>query len=193
MFITQKVQQRLTKAHTAITEPHALKALTAQPVAEDRDLYAAYLRERLYGTLTLMAVVASLLATGTQSVAHATVSILSTVGGLWLASFFATITAHRVVHDKPLRRNELWHEFIIHRGLLSAAVPSLALLGLAALGFIGLQTALMTDIVLAIAFTVTAVLRSAKTNENSRHTAVILSIVQLGLAGSIIAVKSWLR
>jgi hypothetical protein len=84
----------------------------------------------------------------------------------------------------------LWHEFVIHRALLLAAVPSIALFGLAGAHIIDLETALIADIAIN-AFSLAATFaRAAKTKHNSALTAALLTAVQIVIVLGIIWVKA---
>lgn len=73
------------------------EALTNQQV------YVDYLKERIYGVLTLMAVNVGLLMSAEKlTIAYASITIVFTTFGLWSASMLASYTAHRVAHDSAL-------------------------------------------------------------------------------------------
>lgn len=152
--------------------------------------YASYLKERVYGSVTIMAVNFGLLLTVKEiTVGHATLVIASTTVGLWIASLFAENTAYRVVHDRRMPWPIFATQIAIHRGLLVAAIPSFLILGVAATGTIELSTALTTDIVLAISATTVLILRAARTSTNSLSTALISASIQLLIAAAVIGVK----
>lgn len=158
---------------------------------KDPHIYAEYLKERMYGLLTLMAVNVGLLVSAHKiTVGYAAVTIAITAFGLWSASLLASYLAYRVAHDAAMPRYRAGHEMMIHRGLLLAALPSLTMLTFVAADWIALATALLIDIVLA-GFTLTlTVFRSAKTAHNSWLSATIIALVQLAIILSIVFIKS---
>lgn len=166
-----------------------LKPLVTNPTKQGRERYAAFLKEQIYGSFTLLAVNIGLLLKHDVSVGNAFITIITTATGLWLASMLAAVIAYRVVHDKNMPRAEFIHELTIHRGLIVAAVPSLLLLTIAALSWIEVNTAIIASIVLAIIGMTVAILRSAKTGSNSLVTALISVGIQLVAAAVIILVK----
>lgn len=170
--------------------PNSWRLAATQPSPRQRDLYAAFLRERLYGTLTLMGVSIGLLLSPETTLGHAVGSIVGTGAGLWLASFFATVIAHRAVHDQPLTRRQIWHEFAVHWGLVGAMAIPLILLCMAWAGWIDVRTALMVDVVLAVSFTLSAILRAAKTRQDNLRTSIVLGGIQFVLAALVIAAKT---
>ena len=167
----------------------SLKPLVTQPSKQGRERHAAFIKEQIYGSFTLLAVNIGLLVKPGIMVRDAAIAIVSTAAGLWLASLLASVIAYRVVHDKNMPRTELVHEFTIHRGLLVAAIPSLLMLALASLTIIEVQTAIIAAISLAIVGMTVAILRSAKTSSNSLITALISIGIQAAVAALIIFVK----
>jgi hypothetical protein len=166
-----------------------LKPLVTNPTKQGRERYAAFLKEQIYGSFTLLAVNVGLLIKPSLTVESAFITVLSTAFGLWLASLLASVIAYRVVHDKNMPRTEFIHDLTVHRGLLVAAVPSVLMFGLAAFDWIELRTAIIAAISLAVVGMTVAILRSAKTRSNSLTTALISIGVQSAVAALIIVVK----
>src|SRR6478672_6600770 len=168
---------------------NSLKPIITNPTKQSRERYAAFLKEQIYGSFTLLAVNIGLLVKADPSIKNAFITVGTTAIGLWLASMLAVVIAYRVVHDKNMPRHEFIHEVTIHRGLLVAAVPSLLMFSLAALNFIETDTAIIAAITLAVLGMTVAILRSAKTNSNSLITALISVGIQAAAAAVIILVK----
>lgn len=165
-----------------------LKPLITTPTRQSRDKRAAFLKEQIYGGVTIMAVNCGLLFQANLTVDRAYIIIVSTALGIWLASMFAAVMSHRIVHDKNMRRHELIHELTVHRGLLIAAVPSLIMLTFAAVNLIELRTAILTDITLGIISMSVGIIRSAKTATNSIQTALISIGLQAAVAAMVVFV-----
>lgn len=167
----------------------SIKPLLTNPNKQTREQRLAFTNERIYGSVTVLAINVGLLVKDDSSISNAFITIVSTVFGLWLASLFAAVVAYRVVHDSNMPRHDFIHELTAHRGLLVAGIPSLAMLGLAALGLIALPTAIIASISLAAISTVVTVLRSGKTKSNSIITALTVAAIQAVVVGLIIVVK----
>ncbi|MFE7563691.1 hypothetical protein [Kitasatospora sp. NPDC057500] len=103
---------------------------------------AERLKERVYATLTVMAVALGLAQAEHQSGASAAVAVAASALGLWLATVVADQQAHRVVFKASARGAELRRLFYVSSPLLAAAVGPLLLIGLSALGAMELTTAL---------------------------------------------------
>jgi len=151
---------------------------------------AAFVRERIYGSVTLLAVNFGMLAQPNLTVHHAFVIILTTTFGLWAAGLLASVLAHHVVHNKRMTRKELIDEVTIHRGLLLAAVPSIIMLTLAHFDFISLRTAIIADITLAITALTVTIISTTKHVSNSRLTTIISIALQLVAALGVILLKA---
>jgi len=167
----------------------SLKPLVTNPQNQGREKRAAFIKEQIYGSFTLLAVNFGLLLKPDLSTHSAFITITSTAIGLWLASLLASVIAFRVVHDKNMPRGELIHELTIHRGLLVAAIPSWLVLTLSAVSLIQIRTAVIAAISLAIVGMTVAILRSAKTSSNSFVTALISIGIQVIVAAAIILIK----
>lgn len=167
----------------------SFKPLVTNPKNQSREKRAAFVKERIYGGVTVLAVNVGMLLKSGLTAEHALITIVSTIFGLWLASIFAAVLSYRIVHDKNMPREEFIHELTIHRGLLLAAVPSILMFSLAILELIAVRTAIIADICLAVIAMTVTILRSSKTKNNSFSTALISVGIQVAVAGLIIIVK----
>ncbi|MFG2875575.1 hypothetical protein ACGFYU_11310 [Streptomyces sp. NPDC048337] len=108
------------------------------------EMAAARLKERLYATITMISVVIGL-AGGTHLDAVGAAATVATASvGLWLAALVADQQAHRVTHGALARGRELRAMLFVSSPLLLSAVGPLILIGVSALGAMGLKTALLT-------------------------------------------------
>lgn len=167
----------------------SLKPLVTNPQNQGREKRAAFIKEQIYGSFTLLAVNFGLLLKPDLKLDSAVITVTSTAFGLWMASLLASVIAFRVVHDKNMPRDEFIHELTVHRGLLVAAVPSWLMFALAWANLIQVNTAIIAAISLAIVGMTVAILRSAKTRSNSLVTALISIGIQSVVAAVIILVK----
>ncbi|MEG8275275.1 hypothetical protein [Streptomyces sp. AHA2] len=107
----------------------------------DAGVLADRLKERIYATITMIAVVVGL-SLGEVGSLGALATVLTTALGLWLAAFVADQQAHRTVHRRFATGRELRRMLYVSSPLLSAAVGPAVLIGLAALDVLSLDTAL---------------------------------------------------
>ncbi|MEU2677566.1 hypothetical protein ABZ638_11795 [Streptomyces sp. NPDC007107] len=101
------------------------------------------LKERIYATITMIAVVVglSLSEAGTTG---ALATVLTTALGLWLAALVADQQAHRTVHGHLATGHDLRRMLYVSSPLLSCALGPGVMIALAALDVMSLSTALMT-------------------------------------------------
>lgn len=155
-----------------------------------KDLYARFLSERIYGAMTILAVnVGLLLDLQSTNVTKASIVIISTTLGLWLASMFAEEISHKVIHGEIMSRQEFKKMFISHIGIISAGVPSLIMMFLAFIGFLTIRTAIQIDVVITSATLLLYILRSFNVKGYGRVTSLLSILVQILVAGLIILIK----
>lgn len=155
-----------------------------------KEIRAAYLRERVYGGVTLLGVSASLLVNNAYiTTEYALAAIVTATLGIGIASIFAELVAYRVVHDKDMPRQEFVHHLVTHRALLVAALPSLIFLPAAAIGIVSLKTALAIDIALGIFGLSIILIRSAVTQKNTARSVAISLLIQAIIVFLIVGLK----
>lgn len=155
-----------------------------------KEQYADYLRERIYGALTLLAVNSGLLLeVEVTKTSHAFLVVSLTTVGLWAASLFAEYISYKVAHGKLMSMEDAQRALIVHRGILSAATPSLLLIILAWLGSIELHTALIASVALESFGLLFIIFRSAQTTFASFKMVIISIVVQVCIVLAIIGVK----
>ncbi|MCX4545656.1 hypothetical protein [Streptomyces sp. NBC_01565] len=113
-------------------------------LAHDPRFAAARLKERLYASITMISVVIGLAGTGHTEAWGAAATVLTAAVGLWLAALVSDQQAHRVVHGRLATGRELRRMLAVSSPLLLSAVGPLVLIGVAALGVMELDTALLT-------------------------------------------------
>lgn len=165
------------------------KQLFQKPSEQSKAKYIAFMEERIYGTVTLMAISIGLFFQPGLKASSALGIIVSTAFGLWLAGMFAAVTAYRIGHDKTMPRSEFFHEITIHRGLLFAAFPTVFMLLIALYGFIEVRTAIIASLAIATITMVAVIIRSANTARNSLSTTIIIVAAQTLIAFAVIFIK----
>lgn len=122
------------------------------PVDEtERRKRAGRLKERIYISFTALAVVITLASHGHVSAGEAAVTLLVTVVGTLLAVFAADMISHIVVHGSLFTGEELREAVGTSFGALFGVALPFILLGLAALGWWEVQTALYASAVALLA------------------------------------------
>jgi len=113
--------------------------------AEQAETLAERLKERIYATLSMVAVVIGLAQGQPGTHRGAAGAVAATAVSLWLATVVADEQAHRRVHHRLARGHELRRILFVTSPLLLSAVGPLTLIGLSALGELSLQNALLVS------------------------------------------------
>lgn len=113
---------------------------------ERRQTTARQLHERIYATLTMVAVLIGLAEDGPVGYRDAVWACVGTAVGLWLATMVAEQQSFQVVHQHIARGRHLrWMVYATSPLLLSAVGP-LVFIGVSALGAMSLHNALLTSV-----------------------------------------------
>lgn len=102
-----------------------------QLTVTQREQIAENMKERVYATITLLAVIAAHWQYNISSSVRATLfSIISTVIALWLATLISVRMSYRAIHGRPIKLHEYRHMIFTSSGLLAPAIgPALIVLG----------------------------------------------------------------
>ncbi|MFC4031311.1 hypothetical protein ACFO3J_07460 [Streptomyces polygonati] len=106
-----------------------------------REVDAGWVRERIYATLTMLAVVVALAEEDVTRL-EAAISVLATAVGVWLTGLVAEEQAHRAAHGRLAGKAELRRMLYVTSPLLNSAISPLVMIAVSALGLLFLSTAL---------------------------------------------------
>ncbi|MFH9725821.1 hypothetical protein ACH4M4_23080 [Streptomyces sp. NPDC017254] len=123
---------------------------SGEPSEAEAGALAERLKERIYATITMIAVIVGL-SFGDAGPAGAAATVLTTALALWLAAFAADQQAHRTVHRGFATGRELRRMLYVSSPLLTCAVAPGVMIALSALGAMSLSAALRTAVFLAVA------------------------------------------
>ncbi|WP_324605746.1 hypothetical protein [Streptomyces sp. NRRL B-24484] len=101
------------------------------------DALTEQLKERIYATITMVAVVVGLSAVESLTTWKAALAVCATAVGLWLATLVADEQAHRIVHRRLASGRDLRRMLFVSSPLLLSAVGPLPLIGASAVGLTG--------------------------------------------------------
>ncbi|EFG64495.1 hypothetical protein [Streptomyces sp. SPB074] len=104
------------------------------------------LKERIYASLTLLAVLVGYGQSAHPSHEGVAVAVAATALGLWLATLVADLQAHPVAHARRPGTHAVRHALYTSSPLLTSAAGPLLLTGLSALGAMDLGTALWISV-----------------------------------------------
>lgn len=160
---------------------------------DQRLVYAEYLRERIYSTLTLLAVMTGLWRHADSYTPRGALGIvLGTVGAIWLATIVADRMSRTIVHGTKAEKtvSEIKNPAT---GLLEpAGVPALFII-FAALGWIQLSTALLVGVVVLVVSLFIFSVLSGRKIADSRTSLILYSLVQMLIGLGVVLLKIWLE
>ncbi len=154
------------------------------------DYIADFMKERIYATITLLAVLAILWeGAGHFTHAKAALSIFATALGLWLASSISTQMAYKMAHGKIMPRRQLIANEMKHAVLLLSAVFPLLLIGISALKLIDLKTALLISIVISIGSLFLWSIRAGRSMHSSLRVILVVGCLETLVGLGVVALK----
>ena len=117
-----------------------------------KEIVAENMKERVYSTITLIAVLAVM---WQHPANHSTLGTIGAIVGavvaLWAATLIAARMSYRAVHGKTISRKNYIRVFFTSSGLLAPAIiPIVIVLFSGVTGFYSLQTALFASIVVSL-------------------------------------------
>ena len=142
--------------------------------AIDLELLADTLKERIYASLALLAVLVSIDPVHT-SAGYTEVLIGGTALSLWLASWISTHLAQSVVFGRAVEPDKLEREKQRHAPLLLTAILPMILVGMAGTHVFSLETALSISIFSIILALIAWALTSARRMHTSPARTIILA------------------
>jgi len=158
---------------------------------EQRSIYAEYLRERIYGTITLLAVVTPLWRHADSYTAWGSLWIvLGTVGALYLATVVADHMSQQIVHgvEKKKAQKPFWMRTPASGLIEPAGAPTFFII-LAILGIIQLSTALLIGIILLVVSLFMFSVLSGRKVTNSATRILTYSAFQVAIGLAIVFLK----
>lgn len=171
---------------TKIDRRHDLSGLTP----EQREMFADNLRERIYSTITLIAILTVLWQNGHHSSIGAIGSIAGSVFALWLATLISLRISHRVVHGKPISRKSYTTAFFTTSGLLAPAIVPVLIIAISDLSNLyTLKTALFASIVVSLLFLFIVSFQAGLKIYDSFMRLLFVSILEMGAGVFVVFLK----
>ena len=172
----------------ANSSPHILH----QPdyTAEQRNQFAEILRERIYATITLLAVMVTLWRHPSEHSDFGTIGIiLGTGGALWFATMIAARMSYRIIHSSEEAAAKSWEASESARGLLTPAGAPIFFILFSFTNLIDLKTSLLLGISSLVLSLFLFSLYSGRKSSDSWAKILLYSLLQLALGVGIVALK----
>jgi hypothetical protein len=161
---------------------------TQQKKASSLEFRAELLKERIYATLALLAVLLTI-DPGHTSPLKAAGIIGGTALSLWAASLIATSMSYRVVMQQVVPERSLRRQLLLHSSLLAAAVFPLLTVGIAMAGFISLELAINVAIGASLLLLLSWSLLSARAMKAGWLATLILAVAELAIGLGVVGLK----
>lgn len=156
---------------------------------EQKEYIAELLKERIYATLALLAVLISIDTTHYSSL-HAVYIICGTIISLWAASIVATQMSRRVIFQGQLdHTQEIRHQMRRHAPMLASLVFPLIMLSLAMINLISLEVAVNISIISALLLLAGWSIGSARSLRAKKLPTFVLVAIELAIGLSIVGLK----
>lgn len=119
---------------------------------EMREIVAENMKERIYSSITLLAVMAALWShSGEHSALGAMASIAGAALALWLATLIAMRMSYRAVHGKSITRREYVRALFASSGLLAPVIlPILIIIFSSLTHWYSLKSALLASMIIVL-------------------------------------------
>lgn len=156
---------------------------------EEKEYIADLLKERIYATLALLAVLISINPVHSNPL-HAAAIICGTIASLWAASIVATQMSRRMIFQGAVDHNkEVKHQIRRHAPMLASLFFPLLMIGLAAANIITLQLALTISIASSLLLLVGWSIGSARSLNAKKLPTFILILVELAIGLGVVGLK----
>ena len=157
---------------------------------QQRNQFAEVLRERIYATITLLAVMVTLWSHSDEHSPWGTIGIIfGTVVALWLATMIAARMSYRIVHSEGEANEKSWEASESARGLLTPAGAPIFFILFSFTGLISLKMALLLGIISLVMSLFLFSLFSGRQSSDSWMKILLYSFLQLALGVGVIALK----
>jgi hypothetical protein len=170
-------------------EPRPVAPKPQATAARAGDTAAARLKERIYATITLTAVVVTLAEAEATDHAEAALTVAVTALGVWLATIVADEQAHRAMSGRGANRAEIRTAMHVSSPLLLSAVGPLVRIGMSALGVMVLVTALLISAGVEVASLFLLGWRTGLRRGNVPLSALTSGLLDTAIGAGVVAVK----
>jgi len=156
----------------------------------DPELLADTLKERIYASLALLAVLLTL-DVQHASALHAAAIIFGTALSLWAASFISSRMAKRLVFGSRPEAAHSQRDSQKHAPLLASAALPLLLVGASGIGLFSLEQAITMSIGAILLTLILWSLAAARSVHASRLISLLLASIMLLIGLGVVALKAW--
>ena len=179
--------KNLFKSFFYVTHIHKSEDIRTE---QQKEYIAELLKERIYATLALLAVLISVDTTQSSSL-HVVLIVCGTITSLWVASIVATQMSRRVIFQGQLDHvQEIHHQIRRHAPMLVSLIFPLIMLSLAMMKLISLEVAVNISILSGLLLLVGWSIGSARSLHAKKFPMFILVTIELAIGLGIVGLKA---
>jgi VIT1/CCC1 family predicted Fe2+/Mn2+ transporter len=158
--------------------------------SELREHLAENMKERVYATITLVAVITAIWQTADHhSVGGALAGIGGTAVALWLATLIAARVSHRAVYRKSMTTNNLVKLLFTSSGLFIPAIMPMLLVLVSMTGVLSLKDALFAGMITLLLSLFTLSFIAGRRIYTSMSRVIVISLLEMSVGVGVIALK----
>jgi hypothetical protein len=158
---------------------------------EMREAVAENMKERIYSSITLLAVMAALWQnSGHHTAIGAIASIFGAAVALWLATLIAMRMSYRAVHGKSIKPQDYIKALFTSSGLLAPSAPPIIIIGISGITHLyALKTALMASMVIGLLSLFLLSFSAGRKIYDSTWRLILVSALEMSVGVGVILLK----
>ncbi len=155
-----------------------------------RESIAENMKERVYASITLIAVIAALWQTSEHQTIRGTIlTIGGSVVALWLATLISTRMSYRAIHAKSITPKQYQSTIYATSGLLAPAITPILIIALSATGWYELKSALMASMIVLLLSLFLLSYSAGRKIYTNKSRLILMSTLEMSVGLGIIILK----
>lgn len=158
--------------------------------AEFHEHLAENMKERVYATITLIAVITAL---WQVSELHTFKGVLASIGGtviaLWLATLVSARVSHHAIYGKSMDSSELRRLIFTSSGVFAPAIVPVILVLLSGIGLINIKSALFDGVLVLLASLFLLSFVASRRIYPSIPRAILISVLEMSVGVGVVLLK----
>lgn len=158
---------------------------------EMKEVVAENMKERVYSTITLIAVLTVMWQNAGSHSARGTIAIiLGSVVALWLATIISIRMSYRAVHGKPINMANYRRALFSASGLLAPAITPIIIVTVSGLtDWYGLKAALMASMIVSLLSLFALSFNASRQIYDSFGRQLLVSLLEMSVGVGVILLK----
>jgi hypothetical protein len=158
--------------------------------SEDIEQTSELLKERIYSTITLLALLTTMWQAGDHFTHQgALVSVIGTAMTLWLAIAVASRMSHQVVYGRRMDVTAFRKILAVRKALVAPAIPPAFFISMSWVGFLSLQAAFVISIIaLLLSFALYSLLAGLRIH-TTWYEIIFASILEVAIGAAVVVLK----